>query len=655
MCGIAGIFNYRSGLLRPVDGDVLRRMCGLMKHRGPDDEGYYLSRDSSVGLGMRRLAIIDLSTGRQPIHNEDESIWLVLNGEIYNFKELRKELESRGHRFYTNTDTETIVHLYEDYGTGCVGKLRGMFAFALWDEREKKLFIARDRIGKKPLYYTTLKNGSFIFASEIKALLPALSSEKPDISYRAIDLYLTYQYIPSPYTIFEGVNSLAPAHTLVVSREHPDVKTERYWDVDFRRKTKDMSFGDACRKTREILQEATELRMVADVPLGAFLSGGHDSSIVVGLMSRISTRPVKTFSIGFEEEDFSELPYARLAAKHFGTEHNEFVVRPNFIELLPGIVRHYGQPFADSSALPSYVVSRETRRYVTVALNGDGGDETFGGYLRYKAMKGSLYLSWIFSLLGRDITRWISELIPHTETTRGRNIFRYISRAVSALAEPPEMRHIYWHCIFNAEARRGLYTSGMKDNLIKVYLSDKTQCELTALSYNYLKDIFCRADAAPDILDREFYTDIMTYLPECLLVKMDIASMANSLEARSPFLDHKVIEFSASLPSSWKIRGLNTKYILKKTFKDFLPPEIINRPKQGFGIPVGKWFRTSWKNYFREVVISPRAVQRGYFDKGYLEKIFNEHVSGVRDHGYRMWSLLVLELWHRIYIDGGEL
>ena len=639
MCGIAGIFNYRLGL-RPVDGDVLRRMCGLMKHRGPDDEGYYLSRDSSVGLGMRRLAIIDLSTGRQPIHNEDESIWLVLNGEIYNFKELRKDLESRGHRFYTNTDTETIVHLYEDYGTGCVGKLRGMFAFALWDEREKKLFIARDRVGKKPLYYTTLKNGSFIFASEIRALLPALSSEKPDISYRAIDLYLTYQYIPSPYTIFEGVNSLAPAHTLVVSRERPDVKTERYWDVDFRRKTKDMSFGDACRKTREILQEATGLRMVADVPLGAFLSGGHDSSIVVGLMSRISTRPVKTFSIGFEEEDFSELPYARLAAKHFGTEHNEFVVRPNFIELLPEIVRHYGQPFADSSALPSYVVSRETRRYVTVALNGDGGDETFGGYLRYKALHLSRYLSWFFYIIGRKNSERLSSAVPF----RDKKYFRYLSRLISGLALAPAEKNISWHCIFPDEMRYKLYSGEMSE-----HIADESG---RMIAYDYLIKMFESRANATDMLDRAFYTDLMTYLPECLLVKMDIASMANSLEARSPFLDHKVIEFSASLPSSWKICGLSTKYILKKTFKDFLPPEIINRPKQGFGIPVGKWFRTSWKDYFREVVISPRAVQRGYFDKGYLEKIFNEHVSGVRDHGYRMWSLLVLELWHRIYIDG---
>jgi len=377
--------------------------------------------------------------------------------------------------------------------------------------------------------------------------------------------------------------------------------------------------------------------MIADVPLCAFLSGGHDSSIVVGLMSKLSSRPVKTFCIGFEEDEFSELGYARIVAKHFKTEHSEFILKANFIELLPKIAWHYGQPFADSSALPSYLVSRETRKHVTVALNGDGGDESFGGYLRYKAMKGSMLFSLPFRLMGDRATKCLAGLVPHTETTKGKNKFRYISRLISGLSEPPARRNVYWHCFFTGDAKEALY-------------SDKMKSEVKKDAFNYLQGIFENAKA-DNIMDRTYYTDINAYLPECLLVKMDIASMANSLEARSPFLDHKVMEFSASLPSSWKLHGLTGKYILKKTFKDFLPKEIINRGKMGFGIPVGKWFRTDWKEYFKEIVLSDRAFKRGYFNRQALENLYDEHVSGRMDHGYRMWALLMLELWHRAYCD----
>ncbi|MDI6756537.1 MAG: asparagine synthase (glutamine-hydrolyzing) [Endomicrobiia bacterium] len=664
MCGIAGVYNF--GNNKPVEKAVLQRMCDSIKHRGPDDEGYFFAASrnqqaADIGLGMRRLAIIDLITGSQPIHNEDKTLWIVLNGEIYNFEELRRQLEPN-HKFYTKTDTEVILHLYEEHGERCVDYLIGMFAFAVWDAKGKKLFIAKDRAGKKPLYYMFSRDGAFVFASEIKAIL-SYPGKTHEIDPESIDLYLTYQYIPSPKTIFKDIKSLPPAHTLVCDAKG-NIRTERYWDIDFRKKT-DLSFQGACLKTRELLSEATKLRMISDVPLGAFLSGGHDSSIVVGLMSELSPRPVKTFSIGFEEDDFSELRYANIVAKHFGTEHNEFIVRPDFIELLPGIVRNYGQPFADSSALPSYVVSNQTRKHVTVALNGDGGDEAFGGYLRYKAMKGSLYLSLPFKILGKNITAGIAKMIPHTETTGARNIFRYMSRLISALAEPPQMRHIYWHCIFTAEAKDKLYSDFMKGNLTVSRADERNgsgfggnlggASSATLAAYDYLARIFKNAPA-DDTLDRAFYTDIMSYLPECLLVKMDIASMANSLEARSPFLDHKVMEFSATLPSSWKVHGLTTKHILKKTFAGFLPDEIITRPKQGFGIPVGKWFRgRMWRDYFREIALSERAVRRGYFRRESLEAIFNEHITGRRDHGYRLWSLLMLELWHRIYIDGERL
>ena len=628
MCGITGIYNF--GNIKSIEKITIQKMCDVLKHRGPDSEGIYLN--NNIALGIRRLAIIDLQTGNQPIHNEDKTLWLVLNGEIYNFLELRQQLEKK-HRFYTKTDTEVIVHLYEDYGENCVQYLRGMFAFAVWDEKNQKLFIAKDRVGKKPLYYTT-QNGSFIFASEIKSILEYLD-KTPQIDLESIDLFLTYQYIPSPKTIFENIKSLLPAHILTCDK-NGNVKMEKYWDLDFTKKT-DLSFDDACSETKNLLTEATKLRMISDVPLGAFLSGGVDSSIVVGLMSQLSSQPVKTFSIGFEEADFSELKYAKIVANHFKTDHHEFIVKPNFIEILPKLVWHYGQPFADSSALPSYFVANETRKHVTVALNGDGGDETFGGYLRYKAMKGSLYFSFPFQILGKNITEKLSSLIPF----KNKKYFRYLRRLVSALSEPAKLRNIQWHCFFSNEAKKNLYT----DNMKKILYNN---------TYNYLTDIFENAPAK-NIMDRTFYTDLKAYLPECLLVKMDIASMANSLEARSPFLDHKVLEFSASLPSAWKLHGLTTKYILKKTFKKFLPKEILHRGKMGFGIPLGKWFMGDWKNYFREIVLSEKAINRGYFKRATIEQMFYEHISGKRDHGYRMWALLMLELWHKVYMDGENL
>lgn len=627
MCGIAGIFHYDN---KPADQNTIHKMCEVIKHRGPDDEGLYVN--GSIGLGMRRLSIIDLQTGHQPIHNEDKTIRVVLNGEIYNFQELRSKLEAN-HKFYTKSDTEVIVHLYEQYGEKCVEHLRGMFAFAIWDEKNNKLFLAKDRVGKKPLYYT-LQDGALIFASEIKSILECLK-HTPEIDREAIDLFLTYQYIPSPKTIFKGIFSLLPAHTLACDKSG-NLNATKYWDLDYSKKT-DLSFAEACDKTKELLKEATELRMISDVPLGAFLSGGHDSSIIVGLMSELSTKPVKTFSIGFEEAEFSELKYARIVAGHFKTEHREFVLKSDFIDLLPKLVWHYGQPYADSSALPSYLVSHETRKHVTVALNGDGGDESFGGYLRYKALKGSMYFSFPFQLIGRSATEKLASLLPHTETTQGHNMFRYAYRLITALSEPPEMRNIYWHCFFTDDAKKLLYSDDMK-------------AHLKQSAFNYMKDIFSQAPAK-DLLDKTFYTDIHAYLPEGLLVKMDIASMANSLEARSPFLDHKLMEFSASMPSSWKIKGLRTKHILKKTFNDFLPKEIINRKKMGFGIPVGKWFQTSWKDLFRDIVLSEKALGRGYFRRERLEEMYREHIEGRRDHGYRMWALLMLEMWHKVYID----
>ena len=626
MCGICGIYNIRDK--KPVQVSQIRKMCDVMAHRGPDSEGIYT--ENNFGFGMRRLSIIDLSTGDQPIFNEDRTISVILNGEIYNFQELRKELENKNHKFYTTSDTEVIVHLYEEYRKNCILHMRGMFAFALWDNKNHELFIARDRLGKKPLYWIQ-RNGSIIFASEIKSILGYLES-LPAINTSAIDMYLTYQYIPSPMTIFKNINRLPPASFLTCS-ETGNTKIEKYWRLDWTKKT-NLSFEEACIHTRHLLTEATRLRMIADVPLGAFLSGGHDSSIIVGIMSQLSDRPVQTFSIGFEDETFSELPYARLVADRFKTQHHELIVKPQFVEILPKIIWHYDQPFADTSALPSYYVSEITRKHVKVALNGDGGDENFGGYLRYKAMKGTMYFSWLFMLAGKRFMSKVASLLPQSKS----RFLKQISRLLSAAAEPPHMRNLLWHCYFDNETKQRIYSREMKN----VFYDTN--------AYDYLINAFLNA-RADDILDKTFCADINTYLPECLLVKMDIASMANSLEARSPFLDHKLVEFAATLPSRWKIHGLTTKYILKKTFKDILPPQILNRPKQGFGLPVGKWFGENLKDYIREILLDTKTLQRGYFDADGLRTILEEHVQGKQDHGYRLWALLVLELWHRVFID----
>ncbi len=635
MCGICGIINFNG---KPIDRKILKKMNNLLFHRGPDEEGYHINAKCKmqnakidVGLGMRRLSIIDLGGGSQPIYNEDKSIAIIFNGEIYNFSELRKDLEKR-HKFYTRTDTEVIVHLYEDYGVDCLKYLRGMFAFAIWDSNKEQLFAAVDRLSQKPLYYTRL-NGNFYFASEMKSFL-VVPEFKKEINLKAIHYYLTYQYIPAPMTIWQGVEKLTPASFFVLNKEN-SMMFEKYWNIDFRKKT-NLNFNEAKEKIRFLMKDATKVRMIADVPLGAFLSGGHDSSIIVGLMSELSNSPVKTFSIGFKEAEFSELKYARIVAKRFNTNHHEFIVQPDFIDILPKIVWNYDQPYADSSALPSYYVAKMTRKHVKVALNGDGGDENFAGYLRYSALKISQLLSLPFYLIPPNLCNRIIEMIPSVETTRIR---RYVKRFFSAMNNPPARRNIIWHCFFDNESKYRIYSPYMKERF-----ADEN-------SFRYLEDLFKKSPAC-GVIDRALYTDINAYLPQDILVKIDIATMANSLETRSPFLDHQLIEFTSTLPSSWKLPFLNKKYILKKAFKDMLPEQIYGRAKQGFGIPLGKWFKNQWKDYFQEIVLSHTASQRGYFDMKEINKLFDEHIDGRQDNGYRLWALLMLELWHRVFIDG---
>jgi asparagine synthase (glutamine-hydrolysing) len=627
MCGIVGIVNLDRSA---VEAELLARMNEAIRHRGPDEEGTYLKEH--VGLAMRRLAIIDLAGGQQPIANEDRTAWIVFNGEIYNYLELKKSLEDLGHRFRTDSDTEAVVHAYEQYGADCPKHLRGMFAFAIWDERKQELFLARDRVGKKPLLYAK-QGSSFIFGSEFAALLPHPSISR-EVNWEAIHHYLSFICVPAPLTAYRDIRKLEPGHSLTLS-QGGEIKVERYWQPDFSKKLK-ISEEEAGERALELLRDAVRVRLMSEVPLGAFLSGGIDSSAVVALMSEESSAPVKTFSIGFEEQDFSELHHARRIAERVGAEHHEFIVRPDAMEVLPTLVEHYGEPFADSSAIPTYYVARETRRHVTVALNGDGGDECFAGYERYAAMRLSERYRKLPGVLREQVIRRAAELLPESELRRSR--VRSLKRFLRAASLPPVERYLNWVSVLDPKAKSELYTDEFRHEMVG---TDVRQ---------WLAPWFARANGA-GVVDASLLTDTMTYLPNDLLVKVDIASMAVSLEARSPFLDHHVIEFAASLPENLKLRGLTTKYILKKTLKKLLPSENLNRAKMGFGVPVGHWFRGRMQPFLREHLLSDKSATRGIVRPDAVRRMVEQHTSGERDHAHQLWTLLMLELWFQRFID----
>ncbi len=635
MCGICGIYKYGSGL--PVERGELKAMNDLIIHRGPDDEGYY--EHENAGLAMRRLSIIDLSSGHQPISNEDGSLWIVFNGEIYNYKELREGLLARGHVFKTKSDTEVILHLYEEKGEAFPKELRGMFAVAIWDERKKKLLLARDRVGKKPLLYAVTPS-SFAFASELRCLL-TLKDLPREINPAAIDAYLTLQYIPSPMSIFKGVKKLEPASVLVF--EGGKLRTHKYWDLPVgEKKFDDVPVEELKERLRAEMSEAVKIRLMSEVPLGAFLSGGIDSTIVTALMAKHSSTPVKTFAIGFKEEKFSELGYARQAAKMYGTDHTEFTVEAHMTDVLEKLAWHYGEPYADCSALPSYFVSRETRRDVTVALNGDGGDEAFGGYLRYVGMKAERMIAaapgWSKAAALKAVGVF-PKSAPFNFFWRAEKFLKF------SVMNTLERRYLSTVSFFGPGEADGIYSHkfanllGAENNYGERYLSK-----------------FFALNPDDDLLNRMTYVDMRSYLPECLMTKMDIASMANSLETRSPFLDHKVLEFAFRLPGKLKLKGLKgTKWILKEAFKDMLPPDIYSRGKMGFGIPLGIWFRGELKDYWAGACLSQKSLGRGYFKPEELFRLWDEHQQGRRDHGYKLWALLMLELWHRQYADDFKL
>jgi asparagine synthase (glutamine-hydrolysing) len=626
MCGIAGIVRD-DGL--DVDQPLLAKMCAAIRHRGPDEDGFL--HKPGVGLGMRRLAIIDLKSGQQPIHNQDRTAWIVFNGEIYNYRELRTKLEALGHSFYTNSDTEAIVHAYDQYGADCPKHLRGMFAFAIWDERTQELFLARDRVGKKPLLYARV-NGQLVFGSEFTALFqhPGVSNE---IDFEALNHYLSFMCVPAPMTAYKAIRKLEPGHSLRYRKG--EIRIERYWQPDFSTKL-DISEQEAGERAIAILRDAVKSRLMSEVPLGAFLSGGIDSSAVVALMSEESSEPVKTFSIGFEEQDFSELHHARRVAEHVGAEHHEFIVRPDALEVLPILVEHYGEPYADSSAIPTYYVARETRKHVTVALNGDGGDESFAGYERYAAMRLAENYHRLPAMLRDSVIKQAIDLVPSSETKRSR--VRDVKRFIQSASLPKAERYLRWVSVFDAEAKQDLYSEDFQK---------QTQ---TASSANMLGPWFARANGS-GIVDAALLTDLMTYLPNDLLVKVDIATMAVSLEARSPFLDHHVIEFAASLPEKYKLRGLTTKYLLKRILKKLLPAENLGRRKMGFGVPIGHWFRGKLQPFLRETILAEAALKRGLFKPEAVHRLVELHTRGERDYSHQLWTLLMLELWFQRFID----
>ncbi len=627
MCGIVGSVNANS---RQVSREIVEKMNRCITHRGPDEDGFFIKEN--VGLAMRRLAIIDLKGGQQPIFNEDHTKAIVFNGEIYNFQEIKQDLEKRGHKFYTNCDTETIVHLYDEYGADCVHHLRGMFAFAIWDETDKSLFIARDRLGKKPLLYSHQPNGDLIFGSEFTALLahPAISRE---VDMEAIDAYLSFLCVPAPLTAYKHIRKLEPANWM--RWKNGEIETKRYWSPDFSKKIK-ITEEEAIEETTRILRESTKLRLISEVPLGAFLSGGVDSSMIVALMAQESSQPVKTFSIGFEDQDFSELKYAKIVAEHVGAEYNEFIVKPDALEVLPTLVEHYGEPYADSSAIPTYYVSKETRKHVTVALNGDGGDESFAGYERYAAMRLAEKYYEIPEFLRKNFVENAVELIPTSEIKRSRA--RDLKRFVKAASLPKVERYFRWVSAIDRKSKAELYT---EDFARQTDVYD---------SADFIGKWFAKSDGS-GILDATLFTDQMTYLPNDLLVKVDIASMANSLEARSPFLDHKVIEFAASLPESLKMKRTETKSLLKKAAARLVPPEVIYRRKMGFGVPIGNWFRGEMKDFVRDVLLSEKSLNRGIAKREVVEKYVNEHINAERDYTFQIWTLMMMELWFQRFID----
>jgi asparagine synthase (glutamine-hydrolysing) len=624
MCGIAGFISKENNRQEERTA-LLDAMCKIITHRGPDEQG--MTVQGRAALGMRRLSIIDLSGGQQPIFNEDDSMFIVFNGEIYNFQEVREDLVKRGYKFKTKSDTEVILHAYEAFGEKCVDYLRGMFAFAIWNKRDESLFIARDRVGKKPLFFSLTNQGDFVFGSELKSLLLNENISR-EIDISALDSYLTFGYVPEDFCIFKNVHKLLPGHTLTY--KDGKIETKSYWDFEYVEPIEVKSENEYIEELQQLITEAVKIRLISEVPLGAFLSGGVDSSSIVGIMSKLSEKPVKTFSIGFNEDTFNELKYARIAAKHFNTEHHEFTVTPDLVEIVDDLVWHFDEPFADSSALPTFMVSKMARAFVTVVLSGDGGDELFAGYTRYVTDKKRSGFSNLPKFLRKGV-QGVAEKLPH----EAKGKYYLYNSSLDAVE-----RYIDSVSHFNQIKRKSLYAKDFQSQL-------NGNFGIGEESFQRIAGKVSTSNPTDNLL----YLDSKTYLPSDILVKVDRMSMATSLEARVPLLDHKLIEFVEKIPTKLKLKGLETKYIFKKAMEGIVPNEILYREKQGFGVPINEWINSQLKEKIHEALSENKTLTRGYFDVKYIKMLLEEHQTGRRDHSHSLWILYILELWHRRFVD----
>jgi asparagine synthase (glutamine-hydrolysing) len=625
MCGICGIYNARS--VEPVTQELLERMIHLLSHRGPDESGVYL--DGNVGLGVARLSIIDLAGGHQPMSNEAGDMWIAFNGEIWNYRELRKELIEKGHRFRTNSDTETIIHAYEEYGVDCVTRLHGMFGFAIWDHPRERLLLARDRVGKKPLYYTCV-DGDLIFASEIKALL-CHPSVKRQVDVQALADFLSVRYVPGPATIFAHIYKVQPGHWLCY--ENQTLRQVCYWDVSFG-KTGQRPVEEYIQGIRQHVRRAVQERLMADVPLGAMLSGGVDSSIIVGTMSQLMNQPVKTFSVGFDEPGYSELPYARLAAEHFGTEHHELIVKGSDLsKYWPLLTWHRDEPVSEASDLGVYLISKLARQHVKVLLSGEGGDEIFAGYPKYAVD----WMARYYHLLPRSIRDQVITPLLYRLPYSMRKL-QFAERSLSQSA--PE-RWMEWFGVFNGK---------MKDELLSA--NTKSCIDLDA---NSIFRYWLEKNPQRDDLSSMLYLDTKIWLPDNLLMKGDKMTMAASLEARMPLLDYQLMVYAASIPSNIKIKPFRAKYLFKRAFADFLPEPILARKKMGFNIPIDIWFREDQRSLIPRLLLSERARSRGFLNEAYVARLLRDHLEGRTNYRIQLFILASLEIWFRVFIDSPHL
>jgi asparagine synthase (glutamine-hydrolysing) len=625
MCGICGVYNVRSK--EPVPPELIERMAGAISHRGPDESGAYL--DGCVGLGIVRLSIIDLTGGHQPISNETGDVWVVFNGEIWNYKELRKELTEKSHRFSTNSDTETIVHAYEEYGLACVRHLHGMFGFAIWDSSRKRLLLARDRVGKKPLYYTCV-DGSLIFASEIKSLL-CHPGVKREADVQALADYLSVRYVPAPATLFANIYKVQPGHLLLC--ENDTLREECYWDFTFG-ETEHLPMEEYLQGTRQHIYRAVEERMMADVPVGAMLSGGVDSSIVTGVMSKLTNHPVKTFSVGFDHPEYSELPYAKLVATHFGTDHYELVVNSSDLtKYWPLLTWHRDEPVSEPSDLGVYLISKLARQHVKVVLSGEGGDELFAGYPKYVVDWLASYYHLLPAAIRNQMISPALDRLPYG--------MRKLKTTARNLSQPAPDRWMDWFGVFNGP---------MVENL----LSTSTKARIDRDASRAFRRLLAR-NPQRDNLSSMLYLDTKIWLPDNLLMKGDKMTMAASLEARIPLLDYKLIEYAASIPSNIKIKSLKAKYLLKRAFADFLPEPILTRKKMGFNVPIGIWFREGQRDVISRLLLSERAHSRDFLNNAFVAKLINDHLAGRTNYEKQLFILASLELWFRVFIDNTSL